>query len=175
MMTVLSFLNRTTLLPIEIMLACLILIFAFINTYLFQIKKASELIAEEAKYINYILEFSFLFLFMATGYSLISNLTVVSDQNKYMPNWLTGKNAFGALVTTFYGIYALISIFVGLVKKNPVPRIFGFLLIILTLRNVLFIIMQFQELLYKFLAFTIIGIILIVISFIYQKLSKTVE
>jgi uncharacterized membrane protein len=171
----LSFCHKSTLLNFEILIIFAALTLAFINIYLFQIKKASKLIMEETKYINYALEFSFLFLIMATGYNLIYRLTFLSEENRYLPDWLIGRNAFGALVTTFYGIYALISTFVGLIKKNFVPRLFGFLLIFLTLRNIFIMIWAIQELLYKFLAFTIIGIILIVISFIYQKLSKTIE
>ncbi len=79
-----------------------------------------------------------------------------------------------ALLTIYYALSALTCMTVGLLKRNSVVRYFGFALIGLTLINLWKIIWSFQDTLYRIVAFLVVGLLIILLSFVYQYLSKRI-
>ncbi len=73
------------------------------------------------------------------------------------------------VVSVLWGIYALVLFIVGIIKESSPARIAGFLMASLTIIKVFFYDFSYLETTYRVLSFVVLGIILLIISFIYQK------
>ncbi len=75
----------------------------------------------------------------------------------------------------YYGLFALITILVGLFKKEQLLRYFGLLLTTLVLFKLFGIIMAMPGTLHRITAFVSVGILFILVSFAYQWLATKIE
>jgi len=78
-------------------------------------------------------------------------------------------------MSVYYGISALIFIFIGLAFRKNLIRYFGLYISALTLWTLWFIIMAMRETINRVIVFIIVGVIFMLASFIYQKLSKKIS
>lgn len=76
------------------------------------------------------------------------------------------------VISILWGIYALALFIVGITKENSPARIAGFLMASLTIAKVFLYDLSYLETTYRVLSFVVLGIILLTISFIYQKKMK---
>jgi len=84
-----------------------------------------------------------------------------------------GNNSLvNTVLTVYFGLFAMIILFIGLIKQRNLLRYFGLSLIILTLSKLWFIIIELPNQLHRIVAFIAIGVLLTLISFIYQKISR---
>ncbi len=73
------------------------------------------------------------------------------------------------VISMLWGIYALVLFMVGIAKENPPARSAGFVMASLTIIKVFFHDLSYLETIYRVLSFVVLGVILLLISFIYQK------
>jgi len=73
------------------------------------------------------------------------------------------------VVSVLWGVYALVLFIVGITKESSPARIAGFLMASLTIIKVFFYDLSYLETTYRVLSLVVLGIILLIISFIYQK------
>ncbi len=80
-----------------------------------------------------------------------------------------------SLVTSLlWGIYSLALFIVGITKESSPAKIAGFIMTSLTIIKVFFYDLSYLETTYRILSFVVLGAILLIISFIYQrKIRKT--
>jgi len=79
------------------------------------------------------------------------------------------------LLTIYYGLFAIITIGVGLIKREWALRYFGIGLIAVSLGKLWFIIMGISDTIHRMVAFLLVGILVIIALFIYQRLSKQLD
>ena len=72
-------------------------------------------------------------------------------------------------ISFLWGIYALVLFLVGIIKGISPARIAGFIMASLTIIKVFFYDLSYLETTHRVLSFVVLGIILLMISFIYQK------
>ncbi len=73
------------------------------------------------------------------------------------------------VISVLWGIYALVLFIAGIAKDSSPARIAGFVMASLTIIKVFLYDLSNLETIYRFLSFVVLGIILLTISFIYQK------
>ncbi len=73
------------------------------------------------------------------------------------------------VISVLWGIYALILFIAGIAKESPPARVAGFVMASLTITKVFLYDASSLETIYRVISFVILGVILLVISFIYQK------
>lgn len=119
----------------------------------------ARLSEKEAKFSSKIYEFLIcVFSFFCLG------------RNLYL---LTEDSWFNLVaMSVYYGSAALIFIFLGLLLKRNWIRILGLFASGLTLWMLWFFVMSMKETVNRVVAFIVIGLIFMLVSFIYQKLSK---
>jgi uncharacterized membrane protein len=81
-------------------------------------------------------------------------------------------NQTNAILTIYYGLYALCMTIIGFFIQKTIVRLFGLALICLTLGKLLFIIMAMRETEHRIVTFLAIGILITLASFVYQKMSR---
>lgn len=114
---------------------------------------------------------------VASGYAalLFIHYNALSWQNATLAALFVSKDALDMWISIFLGTTALIYIFIGLIKKIWSLRLVGLGLVVMAFWKLWFVIMCIKELEYRIFAFMSIGIALILVSFIYQKLEKYIE
>ncbi len=73
------------------------------------------------------------------------------------------------VVSVLWGVYSLILFIVGITKESSPARIAGFLVASLTIIKVFFYDLSYLETTYRVLSLVVLGVILLIISFVYQK------
>ena len=73
------------------------------------------------------------------------------------------------VLSVLWGVYALALFITGIAKENPNVKRAGFWIALITILKVFFIDASSLETTYRVLSFVVLGIILLTISFIYQK------
>ncbi len=73
------------------------------------------------------------------------------------------------VLSVLWGVYSLVLFVAGIAKENSPAKIAGFLMASLTILKVFFYDLSYLETTYRVLSFVVLGIILLTISFIYQK------
>jgi uncharacterized membrane protein len=73
------------------------------------------------------------------------------------------------VISILWGTYALVLFLAGIIKESPHVRNAGFLMASLTIIKVFFHDLSYLETTYRILSLVVLGIILLTISFIYQK------
>jgi len=73
------------------------------------------------------------------------------------------------VVSVLWGVYALVLFIVGITKESSPARIAGFLMASLTIIKVFFYDLSYLETTYRVLSLVVLGVILLIISFVYQK------
>jgi uncharacterized membrane protein len=81
-------------------------------------------------------------------------------------------NQTNAILTIYYGLYALCMTIIGFFIQKTIVRFFGLTLICLTLWKLWFIIMAMRETEHRIITFIAIGILITLASFVYQKMSS---
>lgn len=81
-------------------------------------------------------------------------------------------NQTNAILTIYYGLYALSMTIIGFFIQKTIVRFFGLALICLTLGKLWFIIMAMRETEHRIITFIAIGILITLASFVYQKMSR---
>lgn len=95
--------------------------------------------------------------------------TILSYFNFY--SYREGRPRVQALLTVYYGAYALGLILIGLLKKIRFLRFYGLAVLGLTMYKLWFIIMGMPDTLHRIVAFILVGVLFILASFAYQMLS----
>ncbi len=83
-------------------------------------------------------------------------------------------NLTNVLLTIYSSLYALLMISIGFYKRTNWLRYFGLGLVCVTLVKLLSLITQMPDTLYRIIAFLLVGILIIVVSLVYQRMSKRV-
>lgn len=78
------------------------------------------------------------------------------------------------ILAIYYGLFALCAIGAGLVRKNPIVRYIGFFLVAMTLGKLAFYIVGLKAT-ERIIAFVVVGVVLVLISFAYQYFAKKIE
>jgi uncharacterized membrane protein len=73
------------------------------------------------------------------------------------------------VISILWGIYALSSFVFGITKENSPAKTVGFIMALLTIMKVFFYDLSELEAIYRILSLVILGVILLTISFVYQK------
>jgi len=81
-------------------------------------------------------------------------------------------NYLNMLLTVYYGLYALALIVAGFFTRQVFVRYFGLVLMALVLGKLWFLIMAMHDTGLRIVAFIIIGLVLTLASFVYQKMSR---
>ena len=79
------------------------------------------------------------------------------------------KEMSSLVISVLWGLYALVLFVTGIVKESTHARIAGFIMASLTIIKVFFYDLSSLETTYRILSLVVLGIILLTISFIYQK------
>jgi uncharacterized membrane protein len=136
------------------------------------IKKIIELLLALAIFIwirsNIILYFDVLNMHGAIFTKRLMGYSVQHD-------FLVRQPLTNVFLTIFYAIYAVALIFIGLLYQKKELRYTGLSIITLALSKLWFIIMRMPETMQRIVAFMVVGILLIGISFVYQRMSKKIE
>jgi uncharacterized membrane protein len=73
------------------------------------------------------------------------------------------------VISVLWGIYSLVLFVFGIAKERPPAKVAGFIMASLTILKVFFLDLSDLESAYRILSLVILGVILLTISFIYQK------
>jgi hypothetical protein len=141
----------------------LCLIFISVLAFFIMVAKffIKNLLAEEAGTVVGLCE---LFVSIIASFCLGRNLYLITE----------GAWFNTAAMSIYYGVAALVFIFIGLLLKRYLIRILGVCVSVLTLWNMWFFVMGMRETASRVIAFIVIGLIFILASFVYQKLNKRV-
>lgn len=137
----------------------------------------------EQGYLIQILSVVFALLIFSWGCTIIIlNLDQLSKQSSFFlqpfmgyeqpKDILVRSQLTEVILTIYYGIFAVLLLLVGLMKRLRFVRYLGILIVILMLYKLFFIIMALEHMLGKIIAFLSTGILLIGASFLYQKMYR---
>jgi uncharacterized membrane protein len=79
------------------------------------------------------------------------------------------------VISVLWGIYALILFIAGIAKESTPARTAGFLMASLTITKVFLYDISSLKTIYRVLSFVVLGVILLIISFIYQKKVRRIS
>lgn len=105
----------------------------------------------------------------------IGATAIISYEIAYIGNLWEHKEAYGLVMSIFWGISALFAIYYGLYKEKKHLRVEGIVLISITLLKLFFYDIAHYSTVAKTIAFISLGILLLIISFTYQKIAKAKE
>jgi uncharacterized membrane protein len=132
--------------------------FVFVGLMLFSIYRH---LREKYLQLDYKMEFDLLLH--------ITVLTIISNE---LINWLeiyqTGQS-YKLGLSILFGVYALLLVILGIWKKKTHLRIAAFVLFAATLLKLLFYDLTYLSTISKTIVFVILGILLLIISFLYNK------
>jgi uncharacterized membrane protein len=103
-----------------------------------------------------------------SGMFFVFWFTVVGTE-KFFNEFSHLKEMESLVISVLWGIYALALFIAGIMKESSPARIAGFVMASLTIIKVFFYDLSYLETTYRVLSFVVLGIILLTISFIYQK------
>ncbi|MGE0207016.1 MAG: DUF2339 domain-containing protein, partial [Candidatus Babeliales bacterium] len=89
-------------------------------------------------------------------------------------DYLVRQPLTDVMLTLFYALYAMAFIIVGLLYKIKEFRYIGLVASMIAIGKLWFIIMGMPETIQRIVAFLCVGILLMIISFFYQKMSKKI-
>lgn len=117
-----------------------------------------------------------IFFVLAWGRALImfryNKVEQIIRDNRPTIEYLARTMQTDVMLTLYYGFFALLLIVIGLLRKDALIRYFGLGLMALVISKLWFIILAMPNALNRIAAFIIIGLVFIVASFVYQRLSK---
>lgn len=105
----------------------------------------------------------------------LSSVLLISYEISYIGTCLGHTEPYGLLLSIFLGIAALFGIYFGLYKEMKYIRIEGIVLTVITVMKLFFYDMARFDTIHKTIAFVSIGLLMLVISFSYQKIAKAKE
>jgi len=73
------------------------------------------------------------------------------------------------VISVLWGLYALVLFVLGITRESSPTKIAGFLVASLTIIKVFFYDLSYLETTYRVLSLVVLGVILLIISFVYQK------
>jgi hypothetical protein len=91
--------------------------------------------------------------------------------NAFVSQLLRSSDALMTMQAIFYGLSAAVSILIGFKKNILVFRLFGFVLVAVSLWFIGQLVMQIADKEYRLVVQVLIGVILLLISFMYQRLA----
>lgn len=131
-------------------------------------KKKEDMFDEETRLVvPYVNGFAALAAFVWGQVAIVSYFGKINVFDKFYIHKQTA-------LTIYYTLASLVSITVGLFQQNKYIRYFGFALIASTLMKLMSIIISFDETFYRIIAFMVVGVLIILLSFVYQYLSKKI-
>lgn len=93
----------------------------------------------------------------------------ITGTNKFFEEFSYLDEMRSLVYSILWGIYSLVLFIVGIAKENYNVKRAGFGIALLTILKVFFVDTSSLETVYRFLSFVVLGIILLTISFVYQK------
>jgi uncharacterized membrane protein len=110
--------------------------------------------------------FSFLSI---SGMILVFWFITWTGTNKFFEKFDNLSEMSSLVISVLWGLYSLILFVAGITKENIPARTAGFIMAALTILKVFFYDFSSLETAHRVLSFIVLGIILLIISFIYQK------
>ncbi len=111
--------------------------------------------------------------YLTTGLSILGGgllfIFTITGTNKFFEEFSYLDEMRSLVYSILWGIYALVLFAMGIAKENYNVKRAGFGIALLTILKVFFVDTSSLETIYRFLSFVVLGIILLTISFIYQK------
>lgn len=102
-------------------------------------------------------------------------VTLIGYEISYIGTCLGHEEPYGMALSIFLGVAALFGIYFGLYKEMKYIRIEGIILTAITVLKLFFYDMAHFDTIHKTIAFISIGLLMLVISFSYQKIAKAKE
>ena len=110
---------------------------------------------------------------MVSAFSILGLILVfwftVTGAEKFFDKFIRFDEMESLSISFLWGVYALTLFLVGIIKRISPARIAGFIMAFLTILKVFFYDLSYLETTHRVLSFVVLGIILLMISFIYQK------
>jgi uncharacterized membrane protein len=106
--------------------------------------------------------------FSILGLILVFWFTVTGAE-KFFDKFSHLKEMESLSISFLWGVYALVLFLVGIIKRSSPARIAGFIMASLTIIKVFLYDLSYLEARHRVLSLVVLGIILLIISFIYQK------
>ena len=105
---------------------------------------------------------------LAVAANIFSLVLIASEIVQFVGN----EQAEQTMISILWGVYAAILIAIGIATKKQYLRIFGLVLFAVTILKVLLVDLGYLETIYRVAAFIIVGFMLLVASFLYQRTQK---
>lgn len=105
----------------------------------------------------------------------LGTIIVVGCELNNLCRLLGSYASFGLVFSVFLGIASLFGIYYGLYKDKKYLRIEGIVLLAYAILKLIFHDMKRFDTIYKTIAFVSLGVLMLVISFTYQKIAKVKE
>ncbi len=93
----------------------------------------------------------------------------VAGTDKFFMKFTNLKEMSSLVISVLWGLYALVLFVTGIIKESSHAKIAGFIMSSMTIIKVFFYDLSSLETTYRILSLVVLGIILLTISFIYQK------
>lgn len=106
------------------------------------------------------------------SFVFFGSVIVVGNELNNICRFVGYPGAFGVVFSVFLGVVSLFGIYYGLFKDKKYLRIEGFTLLGFTLLKLFFYDMKHFDTIYKTIAFVSLGLLMIVMSYFYQKIAK---
>ncbi|TRZ70712.1 MAG: DUF2339 domain-containing protein [Bacteroidetes bacterium] len=110
-------------------------------------------------------------------FDLFLHITVLTIAGNELINWMDlsgSEQSYKLGLSILFGVYALLLIILGIWKKKLHLRIGAIALFSLTLLKLFFYDLRFLDTISKTIVFVVLGVLLLVISFLYNKYRKVI-
>jgi uncharacterized membrane protein len=111
------------------------------------------------------------------GFDLLLHITMLTIASNELINWmdlLGSEQSYKLGLSILWGVYALLLIVIGIWKKKLHLRIGAIVLFSVTLIKLFFYDLTYLDTISKTIVFVILGLLLLVISFLYTKYRKVI-
>jgi uncharacterized membrane protein len=111
------------------------------------------------------------------GFDLFLHITVLTIAGNELINWMDlsgSEQSYKLGLSILFGVYALLLILLGIRKKKLHLRIGAIVLFSLTLLKLFLYDLRFLDTISKTIVFVVLGVLLLVISFLYNKYRKVI-
>jgi uncharacterized membrane protein len=110
---------------------------------------------------------------LTTGLSILGGVLLfiftITGTNKFFEEFSHLDEMRSLVYSILWGIYALVLFIMGIAKENHNIKRAGFVIALIAILKVFFVDLSSLETIYRILSLVVLGIILLTISFIYQK------
>lgn len=148
-------------------IAIALLTFIYIASY-----KWCKIIFGETSQHFTILKFVYAFFTLLTASVVLNYISVILFRNYGIGIVLQQTQKFGYAV--LWGVIAFVYMIIGMQKKDRITRIIALSILLITLLKLFILDIQGINEVGKIIAFILLGVLLLVMSFMYQKIKKIV-